>query len=175
MGSGGKDRAAIAIQAYWRRFRDRRAYIRLRKRKWAAGVIALSWLMIVKLSKARNQLKIIRKRQVNFFKSKQNDLMQRWATISTNRRVIIHVPSLGLPHRVRRKLNTLPIRENYQIGRLCELDDPNVDIIFVSPMPVNEEFLQYYNKLVKICSLVSRHSSSFSLQDQPACVGSEGR
>ena len=41
------------------------------------------------------------------------------------------------------------MRENYQIGRLCDLDDPNVDIIYVSPMNVNDEILQYYNKLVR--------------------------
>lgn len=104
--------------------------------------------MKVKLAKAREKLKIIRSRQLELFKIKQNELSQRWSLISTKRRVIVHIPSLGLPQRVRRKLNNFPIRENYQIGRLCELDDPNVDIIYVSPMPVNEEFLQYYNKLV---------------------------
>ncbi|UJR28036.1 hypothetical protein I4U23_009293 [Adineta vaga] len=168
VGSGGKDRAAIAIQSYWRRFRDRRAYIRLRKRKWAAGVIALSWLMMVKLAKARFQLKLSRQRQIEFFRTKQKDLKQRWSTISTNRRVIVHIPSLGLPHRVRRKLNTLPIRENHQIGRLCELDDPNVDIIYVSPMSVNEEFLQYYNKLINLRVNIqqdSEHVASSSASD----------
>ncbi|CAF1461812.1 unnamed protein product, partial [Adineta steineri] len=157
IGSGGKERAAIAIQSFWRCFRDRRAYIRLRKRKWAAGVIALSWLMAVKLSKARQQLKIIRHRQLELFRTKQNELKQRWSTISTHRRVIVHIPSLGLPQRIRNKLHNLPIRENYQIGRLCELDDPNVDIIYVSPMPVNEEFLQYYNKLINLRSTIQQN------------------
>lgn len=121
----------------------------MRKRKWAAGVLALTWLTHVKLSKVRKQLKIIRRRQIDFFKSKQVELRKRWSTISTNRRVIVHIPSLGLSQRVRRKLNNLPVRENYQIGRLCDLDDPNVDVIYVSPMSVNDEILQYYNKLVR--------------------------
>lgn len=103
----------------------------------------------MKLSKVRKQLKIIRRRQIDFFKTKQIDLRKRWTTISTSRRVIVHIPSLGLSQRVRRKLNNLPIRENYQIGRLCDLDDPNVDVIYVSPMTVNDEILQYYNKLVR--------------------------
>lgn len=104
----------------------------------------------MKLSKVRKQLKIIRRRQIDFFKTKQIDLRKRWTTITTSRRVIVHIPSLGLSQRVRRKLNNLPIRENYQIGRLCDLDDPNVDVIYVSPMTVNDEILQYYNKLVRI-------------------------
>lgn len=40
------------------------------------------------------------------------------------------------------------MRENYRIGSLCELEDPNIDVIYVSPMPVNDEILQYYTKLV---------------------------
>ena len=104
----------------------------------------------MKLSKVRKQLKIIRRRQIDFFKTKQIDLRKRWTTITTSRRVIVHIPSLGLSQRVRRKLNNLPIRENYQIGRLCDIDDPNVDVIYVSPMTVNDEILQYYNKLVRI-------------------------
>ena len=147
-GSGGRERAAIAIQTFWRCFRDRRSYLRLRKRKWAAGVIALTWLTHVKLSKVRKQLKILRSRQIDLFKTKQADLRKRWSTISTNRRIIVHIPSLGLPQRIRRKLADLPVRENYQVGRLCDLADPNVDVIYVAPMNMNDEILQYYNKLV---------------------------
>ena len=61
----------------------------------------------------------------------------------------MHIPSLGLTNRLRRKLSNLPIRENYRIGCLCELEDPNIDVIYVSPMPINQEILQYYDKLVR--------------------------
>ena len=74
----------------------------------------------------------------------------KWTEISSNRRMIIHIASLGLTKRLRRKLKNLPIRENYHIGCLCELEDPNIDVIYVSPMPINDEILQYYNKLVRI-------------------------
>ncbi|CAF3545026.1 unnamed protein product [Rotaria sordida] len=161
-GSGGKERAAIAIQSYWRCFRDRRAYIRLRKRKWAASVIALTWLTQVKLSKVRKQLVIIRNRQLDLYKTKQNELKRSWSSISTNRRVIVHIPSLGLSQRVRRKLNNLPVRENYQIGRLCDLDDPNVDIIYVSPMTINDEILQYYNKLMNLRASIEQNTEQGS-------------
>ncbi|CAF1395000.1 unnamed protein product, partial [Didymodactylos carnosus] len=150
IGPGGQSRAAIVIQSYWRCFRDRRAYVRLRKRKWAVGVIALTWLTYCKLSKVRRQLKVIRRRQLDFFAKKQLDLRRRWPQIQSQRRVIVHLPSLGLTHRVRRKLNNLPVRENFQIGRLCDIYDPNVDVIYVSPMPINNEVLQYYNKLVNL-------------------------
>jgi IQ domain-containing protein H len=92
----------------------------------------------------------MRQQQSDAFKIKKAELRQRWPKLSTNRRVIVHIPSLGLSESIRRKLNNLPVRENYQIGRLFELEDPNVNVIYVSPMSVNDEILQYYNKLVGI-------------------------
>jgi hypothetical protein len=103
----------------------------------------------VKLSKIRKQLKLNRQRQLDLFHIKQNVLREKWSYISSNRRVIVHIPSLGLTKRIRKKLNNLSLRENYQIGRICELEDPNIDVIYVSPMPVNDEIIQYYNKLVR--------------------------
>lgn len=153
LGINGKDRAAILIQSNWRGFRVRRYYKNLKRRKWAAHVIASSWLVHSKLSKIRKQLELTRHRQLKVFQKKQNELREQWLSISSNRRVVIHIPSLGLTKRIRKKINNLSLRENYQIGCLCELEDPNIDIIYVSPMSVNEEILQYYNKLVRIFCL----------------------
>lgn len=97
----------------------------------------------------RKQLERTRLRQLNVFQEKQIQLRTKWTEISSNRRVIVHLASLGLTHRLRRQLTDLSIRENYHIGSLCELDDPNIDVIYVSPLPVNGEILQYYHKLVR--------------------------
>jgi len=121
----------------------------LKKQKRAVNVIASAWLTYSKLSKIRKQLKLTRHRQLQFFHLKQNELQDKWSHISSNRRIIVHIPSLGLAKRIRKKLNNLSVRENYQIGRLCELEDPNIDVIYVSPMSINDEILQYYDKLVR--------------------------
>ena len=42
--------AAAKIQATWRMTRDRAVYYAYRKRKWAAGIIAIAWVMHVKLA-----------------------------------------------------------------------------------------------------------------------------
>lgn len=94
-------------------------------------------------------MKIIRRRQLEFFQKKQIELRNRWLLISSHRRTIVHIPSLGVSECIRKTLNNLPLKENYQIGRLCELEDPNIDIIYVSPMPINDEISQYYNRLVR--------------------------
>lgn len=63
--------AAIKIQSIWRRHKDRTAYLQYRKRKWAAGVIALTWVTYVKISKAREKLKLSRIRELENFRKRQ--------------------------------------------------------------------------------------------------------
>ena len=53
-GEGGIEAAAIQIQSCWRRYVARTAYLRHCRRKWAAGTIAMSWLM-------HNQIRCVRK------------------------------------------------------------------------------------------------------------------
>ena len=148
-GKNGKELAVIVIQSYWRGFLARRTYIYLKKRKWAVHVITSAWLRYWKLFKIRRHLKSVRHRQLKFFQLKQNEFKQQWLHISSNHRTIIHIPSLGLTESMRKNLKNLSLKENYQIGRLCELENPYVDVIYVSPMTVNDDILQYYNRLVR--------------------------
>ena len=60
-------------------FHARRIYKYLKKRKWAAHVIASSWLIYSKLSKIRKQLKLTRQRQLDFFQKKQNEFRNQWS------------------------------------------------------------------------------------------------
>ena len=59
------------IQSNWRRFRDRRAYLAYKKRKWAAGIIALIWFSNVKIAKTRAALKLTRLKQLENFRRRQ--------------------------------------------------------------------------------------------------------
>ena len=68
---GGHNLAATRIQCAWRRYRDRSSYLEYRKRKWAAGVIALTWLTYVKIGKARIKLKESRAKQLENFRQRQ--------------------------------------------------------------------------------------------------------
>lgn len=151
-GNNGKERAAIVIQSTWRGYFIRRMYRNFQKRRRAAHVIASAWLRYSKPRKLREQLQMARVRQLDFFQNKQNQFRTQWNEIKSKRHVIVHVASLGLTKRIRRRIHNLSIRENYQIGCLCELDDANVDMIYVASMPINDDISQYYNKLVgKIC------------------------
>jgi hypothetical protein len=47
--------------------------------------------------------------------------MRNWPKIKTSKRVVIHLPSLGYNLSIRDNMKDLPIRENYQMARLCDI------------------------------------------------------
>lgn len=67
-GPRGKDLAATRIQSSWRMFKDRSEYLEYRRRKWASGVIAISWIMHVKMSKVKVKLKVSREEHLENFR-----------------------------------------------------------------------------------------------------------
>ncbi|XP_013393394.1 IQ domain-containing protein H isoform X2 [Lingula anatina] len=154
LGPDGEFAAATKIQATWKRFRDRRKYLEYRRLKWASGVIAITWVMNVKMSQVRKQLKRTRIAELEGFRKRAKLLSTQWNRMKHSKRVIIHVPSLGYNQPIRDSIKDFGIRQNAQMGRLCDLKDPNVDVIYISPVPVNDETVQYYTKLLGLKSAI---------------------
>ena len=90
MGQDASHVAATKIQSTWRRYRNRVAYLEYRRQKyalfitllrfannfvfftvrWAAGVIAIAWIMHVQLSRMRERLCEMRKRHVDNYRTR---------------------------------------------------------------------------------------------------------
>ena len=73
---------------------------------------------------------------------------RNWDRIKSNKHVVIHIPSLGLSQHIRESMSDLGVWQNVQMSRLCDIKDPNCDVIYVSPVPINDEMAQYYSKLL---------------------------
>lgn len=69
-GEGGIEAAAIHIQSSWRRCLARTAYLCHCRRKWAAGTIAISWLMHAQLCRVRKALQARRFSQLENSRSR---------------------------------------------------------------------------------------------------------
>ncbi|KAF2973918.1 hypothetical protein EK904_001777 [Melospiza melodia maxima] len=96
------------------------------QQQWAAGVLSSSWRSWSHLARLRGALRAARRRHLENFCSRAKHLAANWNRIRTSRRTIIHIPSL----------------------------DANVDVIYICPLALSEELLQYYNKLLGLQAAV---------------------
>ncbi|XP_064651541.1 IQ domain-containing protein H-like isoform X2 [Lineus longissimus] len=158
LGPDGQRKAATVIQSFFRRHRDRTKYLAYRRQKWAAGVIAISWIMNVKMANVRRQLKKTRLDYIESFKNRAKKLASSWDRVRNSRRVVIHVPSLGVSQNIRNSITEMGIRQNVQMGRLCDISDPNVDVIYICPVALNDETMQYYAKLLGLRNAIDTGS-----------------
>ncbi|XP_058501678.1 IQ motif-containing protein H isoform X1 [Solea solea] len=148
-GEGGTEAAAIHIQSCWRGYTARTAYLHHRRRRWAAGTIAISWLMHTQMLHVRKALQARRCRQMENYRSRAQDLAANWKHIQSSKRIIIHIPSLGYAQSQRLNMRGLDIHHNVQMNRLCDIRDKNVEVIYICPQHLGEDILQYYSSLLQ--------------------------
>ncbi len=84
------------------------------------------------------------------FKQLSHRLVDSWDSIKLKRRVVIHVPSITLNEEQRLHFAHFPTKQNLQMPRLCMLQDPNIDLIYVCPYDLSMDVKVYYNKLLEI-------------------------
>ena len=61
-----------------------------------------------------------------------NLFKERWPKMKTSRRLIIHLPSLGYPINVRESMGDIAQLQNRQLGRICDVKDPNVEVRIIT-------------------------------------------
>ncbi|NWR37543.1 IQCH protein, partial [Tachuris rubrigastra] len=143
-GQGGAEMAATTIQRAWRRHRAERP----------AGGPGAAWRSCGHVARVTNTLRDARQRHLENFCGRAKHLAANWNRIRTSRRTIIHIPSLGYSQHIREHIPDLAVQQNVQMGRLCDILDVNVDVIYICPVALSEELLQYYHKLLGLQAAV---------------------
>uniref|UniRef100_A0A672N890 IQ motif containing H n=1 Tax=Sinocyclocheilus grahami TaxID=75366 RepID=A0A672N890_SINGR len=140
-GIEGHQAAAVCIQTCWRRYSARTAYLLQLRPKWAARIIAMSLLKHAKLGHLKKSLQASRLHQLENYRIRAESLAGNWKHITSTKRTIIHdIPNISL--------RGFDVLQNPQMGRLCDIRDENIKVIYVSPVHLGEDVLQYYTRLL---------------------------
>jgi hypothetical protein len=143
--------AATKIQSVYRMYACHRAY-KLRKHLVACvDVIKSGWKAYRSFKATRVALRRVYENQQREWESMSTTFSQSWKSIKSARRVEIHVPSLSCQPLVRQMLPNQKIKENLQLARLCAVQDPLVEVIYVSPFALTDAVTAYYSKMIEVC------------------------
>lgn len=147
-GLNGVHIAASKVQATYRMYVQRRCYLEYKRMKWAAGVIALAWVLYTRSCKVQQQLKDTRETHIKNYRHRLLYLGEKWNDIKQRHRVVVHIPSKGYLRHIRQGMSHFPVSQNLQLTRICDALDPNVEAIYVCPIEVEEELRDYYHELL---------------------------
>ena len=75
---------------------------------------------------------------------------KNWEEIKSNKRVIIHIPSLSYEEFQRMSFQQYQTFQNNQLYRILDVIDPNVIVIYVSPFEIDEDAISYIVKILQV-------------------------
>ena len=64
--------------------------------------------------------------------------------------MVVHIPSLSVNASQRVTVDNLYKQQNRAITRLCEIKDPNVDVVYVAPFQMTDDLVLYYERLMEV-------------------------
>ena len=146
----GETLAAILIQSVWRMYGLRRDFVAERSRLHAAAAIQEMWRNAMVRASFIATLWRKRTRDRSDMDELQTELVASWGSVSHKHRIVVHVPSVGYNIEKRKTMYDLQREQNLTLARLCDVKDPTVDVIYVAPFHMNEETIQYWQRILQI-------------------------
>eukprot|EP00668_Euglena_longa_P015720 GGOE01019856.1.p1 GENE.GGOE01019856.1~~GGOE01019856.1.p1 ORF type:complete len:909 (-),score=229.43 GGOE01019856.1:58-2784(-) len=148
-GSKGRVAAAITLQSAWRRYSQQIRFTQLVRLTKASRIIQAAWARLGALLKTRSLINEARDARLEEWRVTMATFLEEWPRIRRAPRVIIHLPSLSYAVAQAQNLGFYHGFQTAQMaGRLCDLLDPNVSVVYITPRPVERAVVQYYMKML---------------------------
>ena len=143
--------AATKIQASFKAFSYNKQYKLYRKKRWAAGVIAISWVMYVRMAKMKRRLTTSRQSQISYHNNAITKIDWEKFENKKVKKCIIHLPSLSYQPNVRLTMEDIKIKQARQFGRMTDIFREDVEkVIFISPLELSHEIISYWKAIIDI-------------------------
>ncbi|DAZ95854.1 TPA: hypothetical protein N0F65_009128 [Lagenidium giganteum] len=149
-GKDRKRRAAITIQAFLRMCMQRKKYNNFRRHDDSATFLQQIWRAYASHQALKRTLRAARAEKTEAWDAQMARLRSQWRTLKTQRRVVIHVPSISIDERSRLDMDNFVVRQNLQLSRLCGIMDPLVDIVYVAPFELSNDVTSYVMKMLQL-------------------------
>lgn len=149
-GESGKLKAIIKIQSTWRMYKTQKAYKDLMDLMNNAKTIQRAFRRFLHVKNMRKQAASKFKEKMNEWKNIQQKFKSEWPSIKKNKRIEIHISSLSIDELRRLTMDKFLVRQNLQLSRIFSIQDPNVEIVFVSAFEMTPEIVGYYTKILEL-------------------------
>ena len=148
-GKAGRHLAAVKIQTAYRTFYTARQFRHLRALNTKAKLIQLYFRLYLRKLETKSSIKGVRQERIEQFKLRQQRFKEAWPRIKTEPRTEIHIGSMHPDV-------TQPFfyaKQNSQLMRVYALADPNLSIIYVSPVHLHSDITEYYYLSLSLCKI----------------------
>ena len=146
-----RSKAATLIQTVARRVVARKRFLSHRVRRDAAVSIQSQARRKLAVATVLDGIARLRSERATHWDALSARLRRDAAHLAPGaERVEIHVPSLGHSEHVRLDAPRFQLSQAMQIARLCAAADPNTHVVYVSPVELGDELVDYYQRVLSL-------------------------
>lgn len=148
-------KSVVKLQSWMRMLIAVRDFITKRNQKRASTRIQMTWRRVLAKCRVRILLKAKREKDAVRWEQLKNQLKDNFSLYhdpeSHTSHTIIHLPSLSIDEYIRLGMDHYTAQQNLQMSRLADLcRNPNTEIIYVSPFPLDDEIVDYMKKILDV-------------------------
>lgn len=149
-GKDGDSAAAVLLQSVFRKYRQRRSFLSKRvQMKCAMKLVSV----LRCASEQRRLASYLARRASNRatrWMAMQDNLRETWDEMHCKPHVVVHIPSMSIALSQRLSMRDFVREQNRQmIGRVCDMLEDNVDVIYVAPFDIGDDVRAYVYDLLK--------------------------